>query len=73
MYKKKLNNDILCPIAKKSQEPCERGKRGYIEILKRAKSSRKAKFLKKKKAHEVNVASMFNPNHIDYLHQILKR
>ena len=41
--------------------------------MKRAKSSRKAKFLKKKKAQEVNIASMFNPNHEDYLHEILKR
>ena len=29
--------------------------------------------MKKKKSQEVNVASMFNPNHEDYLHQILKR
>ena len=73
VYKKKLNGEILCPIAKNNQEARERGEKGYIEILKRAKSSRRAKFLKKKKAHEVDVATLFDPNHEDYLSPVLKR
>ena len=52
LYKKKLNGDIICPITKNNQEAWEKGKKGYIKILERAKLSRKAKFLKKKKAQE---------------------
>ena len=29
--------------------------------------------MRKKKAQEVDIATMFNPNHEDYLHQVLKR